>query len=102
MELNFVDVAFVLAAVAFFKAQFGLAKGWAILSSFLLALALGLAPVLQNALPNLAPWVDVVVNTVKVFLMASGSFDLAVDVFQQKAQVEAEVKADVLGEGDLG
>lgn len=91
MELSFVDVAFVIAAAAFFKAQFGLEKRGAIVASFALALLLNFAPLVAQRLPDLSPWLEAFLSTIKVFLTASGSFDLAVDLFKKKAVVEAVV-----------
>lgn len=80
-NLSFViDVAFVIAAVAFFKQQFSL-KGWyAILSAFVATLFVAFLPDLVTLFPQSAFAVDKIVIIVKLFLSAPGLFDAAVDI----------------------
>jgi len=72
-----IDVAFVLAAVAFVKAQFGL-KGWgAVGLAFVLSLGLAFVPELLAAFPLAAPNIEKVILIIQLFLTAPGLFDLA-------------------------
>lgn len=73
-------IAFVLAATAFFKAQFGLNGKIALLCAFLVALTVGLAPLVGGLLPATAPFVDVLIKVVVLFLGAAGSYDAFVDL----------------------
>lgn len=71
-----IDVAFVIAAVAFVKAQFGL-KGWgAIGLAFALSLGLSFLPELYAAFPQYQAAFQKVVGLVQLFLTAPGLFDL--------------------------
>lgn len=80
-----IDVAFVIAAVAFFKAQFGL-KGWgAIGVAFLLSLGLSFLPELYSAFPQFQPYLEKVVGLVQLFLTAPGLFDLTKELQKSKA-----------------
>ena len=79
--MNFVlDIAFVLAAVAFFKERLNL-KGWGAIGAALVAtLVVAFIPELLAAFPLAAPYLEKVIRIVELFLMAPGIFDLAVDV----------------------
>lgn len=81
MKLDFViDVAFVIATVAFFKAQFGL-KGWyAIGTALVTTLFLSFLPNLVALYPAAGPAIEKVIGIVKLFLAAPGLFDAAVDL----------------------
>lgn len=79
-NLNLIDVAFVIATVAFFKQQLGL-KGWKnILSAFAAVLFVAFLPDLVALFPQSAAAVDKIVMIVKLFLSAPGIFDAAVDI----------------------
>lgn len=80
-NLNFViDVAFVIATVAFFKQQVGL-KGWyAIASAFAATLFVAFLPDIVALFPQSAFAVDKIVLIVKLFLSAPGLFDAIVDI----------------------
>lgn len=75
MEINLLDVAFIVAVTAFFKAQFGLEQGKALLAAFGVALFVGFAPLVAVQFPLVAPWVAALFNVVKIFLAAAGSYD---------------------------
>lgn len=73
--MTVIDVALIITIVAFFKKQLGL-TGWKVLlAAFLVALFIGLAPVVAAAFPVIAPWLTTTVNVVGLFLVASGSVD---------------------------
>ena len=75
-----VDVAFVLAVVAFFKAQFAL-KGLApIGAAFAVAAFVVFLPDLVALVPGSSDVVQRVADLLKVFLAAPGLFDLAVNL----------------------
>lgn len=77
------DTVFVLAAVAFFKERFGL-LGWnAIGAAFVVSLVVVFVPDLIAAFPLAAPYLQKAIDVVKLFLIAPGLFDLAVNVGQQ-------------------
>jgi hypothetical protein len=69
------DVAFVLAITAFLKEQFGLNGRSALAAAFLVALVFGFAPLVAGYIPTAAPFVDVVLKTIILFLGAAGSYD---------------------------
>ena len=69
------DVAFVLAVTAFFKAQFNLEQGKALLAAFCVALAFSFAPQIAVYLPTAAPFIDGLLKTFTLFLGAAGSYD---------------------------
>ena len=73
-------IAFVLAAAAFFKQQFGLSGKGALLCAFLVSLAIGLAPLIGGLLPIAAPFVDVLIKVVVLFIGAAGAYDAVVDL----------------------
>lgn len=77
------DTVFVLAAVAFFKERFGL-LGWkAILVALVASLVVVFIPDILAAFPLAAPYLEKVIEVVKLFLIAPGLFDLAVNVGQK-------------------
>jgi hypothetical protein len=68
-------VAIIIAITAFFKKQLGL-SGWRVLlAAFIVALFLGLEPVIVSTFPVIAPWLSAVVNVIVLFLTAAGSVD---------------------------
>jgi len=74
------DTVFVLAAVAFFKERFGL-FGWrAIVAALVASLVVVFLPDALALFPAAVPYVDKLVLVVKLFLVAPGLFDLAVDL----------------------
>lgn len=69
------DVAFVIAVVAFLKEQFSL-KGSAVIAwAFVVTLIFGFAPLIATMLPPIAPFVDALLKVVVLFLGAAGSWD---------------------------
>jgi len=79
-ENSVLTVAFVVAIVAFFKKQLGL-TGWKVLlAAFLVALIIGLVPVITVTFPTIAPWLLAIVNVVVLFLTAAGTVDFVTEV----------------------
>lgn len=74
------NVAFVIAAVAFFKQQFHLSGWQPIVCAFVLALLVAFLPDIYLLLPVAKPIVEKVVFVIALFLAAPGVFDLAVDL----------------------
>ena len=73
-------VAFIVAVTQFFKTQIGL-TGWSVLlAAFLVALVIGLVPVVVAAFPLIAPWLTAVVNVIVLFLSAVGTYDFVMEV----------------------
>lgn len=68
-------VAVVVAITAFFKKQLSLTGWQVILAAFIVALIIGLTPVIADAFPPIAPWLTAIVNVVLLFLTAAGSAD---------------------------
>lgn len=76
MELPTVgSVAFVIALVAFFTTQFNLQGNKALLCAFLVALIFSLSPLLAASLPQVAPFVDAITQTVLLTISAAGGYD---------------------------
>lgn len=73
-------VAFVIAFVAFFTTQFNLEGRIALLCAFIVSLLFGLAPLLNAAYPQFAPFVDVLLNTVLLTISAAGGYDIIMKV----------------------
>ena len=69
------DIAFVIALVAFLKQQFGLGGGAVLIAAFIIALGFGFAPLISGMFPNAAPFIQVVVTTCTLFFGAAGSWD---------------------------
>ena len=69
------DAAFIIAVTAFFKEQFGLDGKFALLAALLVALVVGLAPLVGATLPALAPWIEGVIKVLVLFLSAAGGYD---------------------------
>jgi hypothetical protein len=80
MELSILDVAFVVAVTCFFKTQFGWAEKHALLAALGVALVVGLAPQVAVVLPAIEPWIAAVLNVIKIFLAAAGSYDFAANL----------------------
>lgn len=68
-------VAFVVAVTAFIKTQFNCDGRWALLAAFLVALVIGVVPLISAALPAIGPWLAVVVRVFVLFLSGAGSYD---------------------------
>lgn len=77
------DVAFIVAAVSFFKQQFDLKGPKALGAAFGVALLVGLAPVVSASFPVAQPYIDTVVRVVGLFIAAAGSFDFAKEISGQ-------------------
>ena len=75
MEINLLDVAFIVAVTAFFKERFGLASKAALFAAFGVALFVGFAPLVAASFPVVQPWIEALFNVVKIFLAAAGSYD---------------------------
>lgn len=76
MELPTVGtVAFVIALVTFFTTQFGLKDKRALLCVFIIALLFNLAPLIIAAFPHAAPFIDVFLKTILLFISAAGGYD---------------------------
>jgi hypothetical protein len=73
-------VAFVIAWVAFFTTQFNLKGNIALLCAFVVALVFALAPLANAAYPSIAPFLDVILNTILLAVSAAGGYDLIVKV----------------------
>ena len=73
-------VAFVIAWVAFFTTQFKLKGNVALLCAFLVSLLFGLSPLLAKAYPAIAPFLDVILNTILLTVSAAGGYDLIMKV----------------------
>lgn len=73
-------VAFVIAWVAFFTTQFNLKGNVALLAAFLVSLLFGLAPLLSATYPQIAPFLDVLLNTILLTVSAAGGYDLVMKV----------------------
>lgn len=69
------DIAFVIALVAFLKQQFGLTGGTVLIVAFFIALGFGIAPLIAGMFPSAAPFIQVVVTTLTLFFGAAGSWD---------------------------
>lgn len=70
-----IDAAFLIAITAFFKEQLGLQGRSVLAAAFVVGLALFLAPQIIAALPAAGPWLEGIVNFVKLYLAACGSVD---------------------------
>jgi len=75
MTTEVLTVAFIIAVVAFFKEQFGLSGKAALLAAFVVALVVGLAPLIGVTIPALAPWIEGIVKIIVLFLSATGGVD---------------------------
>jgi len=73
-------VAFVIAWVAFFTTQFNLKGNIALLCAFLVALVFALAPIAYAAYPSIAPFSDVILNTILLTVSAAGGYDIIMKV----------------------
>lgn len=69
------DAAFIIAAVAFFKAQFGFSGKASLLAAFCVALIVGFAPTIAAQFPTIAPWITQLVTVIVLFISAAGSVD---------------------------
>lgn len=74
------DVAFVIAITAFLKEQFGLVGKAVIFWAFIAALVIGFAPLVAGLIPPIAPFLEVLIKTVVLFLGAAGSYDAIMDL----------------------
>lgn len=73
-------VAFVIAWVAFFTTQFKMKGNLALACAFVVSLLFGLAPLAGTAYPNIAPFLDVALNTVLLAVSAAGGYDLVMKI----------------------
>jgi len=79
-EITILTVGFIIATTQFFKTQLGL-TGWKVLlAAFIVALLIGLVPVIITAFPVAAPWLNAVVNVIVLFLSAVGAYDFVMEV----------------------
>lgn len=80
MEITTIDIAFVLATVAFFKANLNLKGGTILFSAFLAVLFVAFIPDLVALYPAAAPYVEKIIFIVKLFLTAPGVWDLGTQI----------------------
>lgn len=80
------DIAFVVAVVAFIKEQFKL-NGYAVLIvAFVIALLFGIAPLIAQLVPAAGPWLDVFLRTFVLFLGAAGGYDAVTSITRKKTK----------------
>lgn len=73
-----IDIAFVIAVTAFFRERFAL-KSWRVLIvAFAVTLLFNLAPLVAQSFPSFSPWLDAVLKTFWLFVVAAGSVDFGV------------------------
>lgn len=72
------DVAFVIALVAFVKTQMGLTGRAVLFVAFLICVIFGIAPLIAALIPVAAPFIDVILKICVLFFGAAGSWDAAV------------------------
>lgn len=80
------DVAFVLAVVAFLKEQFKLKGGAVLFFAFVICLLYALAPIVNQMYPNISPFVKALWDTFVLFLGAAGSFDLVTGFLRKRSR----------------
>lgn len=79
-----IDVAFVIAVTAFFQERFSL-KGWLVLiAAFVVTLLFNIAPLVAQALPAFSPWLDAVLRTIWLFVVAAGSVDFGIYILRRR------------------
>lgn len=84
-------IMFIVAVAQFFKVQLNL-KGWrALLAVFVVALFMGLVPVVIEQFPAISLWLSAVVNVIVLFLGAAGSVDFVMEVRASKAKPESAI-----------
>lgn len=69
------DVAFVIAIVAFLKVQFGLTGRAVLIAAFVIAFIFGVAPLIAAMFPTAAPFIKVLLDIFVLFVGAAGSVD---------------------------
>lgn len=77
------DVAFVVAVVAFIKTQFEVTGKAVLFWAFVVCLVIGFAPLVAGLIPAISPFLEVLIKVVVLFLSAAGSWD-AVRGIQKK------------------
>lgn len=80
------DIAFVIALVAFLKQQFGLTGATVLIAAFIIALGFGLAPLVMGMFPSAEPFIQVILTTCTLFFGAAGSWDAAVALKLKKTK----------------
>jgi hypothetical protein len=81
------DAAFVIAAVAFFKAQMELTGRKVLLAAFGVVLFVAIEPPIVALFPLAAPVISAVVGAVKLFITAAGSVDFVKSLISYNAKV---------------
>jgi len=85
------SIAFVVAAVAFFKEQLKFSGYWSLLAAFIVVLIVAWLPELVVLFPVSGPFIDKFVLVVQLFIGAVGGRDAVV-----AASVSAQTKVDAL------
>ena len=80
------DVAFVIALVAFLKEQFGLQGPTVLVCAFIIALGFGVAPLIAGMFPAIAPFIQVLLTTLTLFFSAAGSWDAVRSLTRKQAK----------------
>jgi len=81
MELPTVGtVGFIIALTAFFTTQFNLKGNLALAAAFVVALVFSLSPLVSAAFPAVAPFVEVVLNTLLLTITAAGGYNIVMKV----------------------
>lgn len=84
MELPTVGtVGFIIALTAFFTTQFNLKGNKALAAAFVVALIFGIAPLISGAFPPVAPFIDVVLDTLLLTIAAAGGYDIVMKIAQK-------------------
>jgi len=79
-----IDIAFVIAVVAFFRERMTLSGVKVLIAAFVVTLLFNIAPLVAENFPVISPWLNAILNSVILFIAAAGSVDFGVWVLHKR------------------
>ncbi|RIK31148.1 MAG: hypothetical protein DCC56_02875 [Anaerolineae bacterium] len=82
--MQVIDVAFVIAVVAFFRERVQISGYRALIAAFAVAVLFNIAPIVAQSFPVISPWLDALLNSIVLFIAAAGSVDFGVWLIRKR------------------
>lgn len=79
-----IDIAFVIAVVAFFRERVALRGVQVLIAAYVVTLLFNIAPLVAEFFPVVSPWLNAVLNSVVLFIAAAGSVDFGVWLLRRR------------------
>lgn len=79
-----IDIAFVIAVVAFFRERVQLQGNKVLIAAFVVTLLFKIAPLVAQFFPVISPWLNAILASIVLFVAAAGSVDFGVWLLRKR------------------